>query len=75
MLFEFCKEHAFSQNTYETRTAVVLMMRYLLTDEFGEDVISSGNVDAATQNRAIQKIRDSYRVSDSDKAFVNSLKR
>ena len=40
MLFEFCKEHAFSQNTYETRTAVVLMMRYLLTDEFGEDVIS-----------------------------------
>ena len=87
------------------------MMRYLLTDEFGEDVISilekidctenyvgmavawalsesfikflertlevfsSGNVDAATQNRAIQKIRDSYRVSDSDKAFVNSLKR
>lgn len=41
MLFEFCKEHAFSQNTYEARTAVVLMMRYLLTeDEFGEDVIS-----------------------------------
>ena len=40
MLFEFCKEHAFSQNTYETRTAVVLMMRYLLTDDFGEDVIS-----------------------------------
>ena len=39
------------------------------------EVFSSGNVDAATQNRAIQKIRDSYRVSDSDKAFVNSLKR
>lgn len=111
MLFEFCKEHAFSQNTYEARAAVVLMMRYLLTDEFGEDVISilenidcseyyvgmavawalsesfikfrektlevfsSGNIDAVTQNRAIQKIRDSYRVSDSDKALVNSLKR
>ena len=111
ILFEFCREHVFSQNTYETRTAVVLMMRYLLTDEFGEDVISiwenidcteyyvsmavawafsesfikfrektlevfsSGNTDAVTQNRAIQKIRDSYRVSDGDKNLVLSFKR
>ena len=95
MLFEFCKEHAFSQNTYEARTAVVLMMRYLLTDEFGEDVISilenidcteyyvgmavawgllerflkirerklegflSGEVDAATQKKGIQKKKES----------------
>ena len=37
-------------------------------------VLESGRLDPVTQNKAIQKARESYRVSDKDKAYLKTLK-
>jgi 3-methyladenine DNA glycosylase AlkD len=37
-------------------------------------VLESGRLDPVTQNKAIQKARESYRVSDDDKEYLKTLK-
>jgi len=39
------------------------------------EYIKKNMLDDFTHNKAISKIRDSYRVSSEDKIFLNSLKR
>ena len=43
--------------------------------ELGLDFLRGDNMLPWTQNKAIQKIRESYRVSDADKELVKSFKK
>ena len=43
--------------------------------EAGLEFLQGDNMLPWTQNKAIQKIRESYRVSDADKELIKSLKK
>ena len=51
-------------------TAELLIKHY----EFGVALLQSGALDVKTHNKAIQKARESFRIDDEKKEFLNSLK-
>ena len=51
-------------------TAEILIKEY----DFGLQIIQSGNLSAKTQNKAIQKAIESYRLTKQQKEFLRSLK-
>ena len=42
---------------------------------FRSSILESGALDDFTHNKTLQKLRESYRVSDADKAMLKSLRR
>lgn len=61
---------------YYVYMAAAWLVAELLTKEFnfGVRVLQSGVLDVKTHNKAIQKARESYRISKERKEFLNSLK-
>lgn len=51
-------------------TAEVLIKYY----DFGVEILKEGRLDAKTHNKAIQKARESYRLTQVQKEYLNSLK-
>ncbi len=51
-------------------TAEILIKRY----EFGVGILQDGILDAKTHNKAIQKAKESYRLTSEQKGFLESLK-
>lgn len=55
--------------------AWLISTSYIKEKEITLNYIKNNNLDTFTHNKAIQKIRESYRVSDKDKFELNELKR
>ena len=55
--------------------AWTLSVCYVKFPEKTEKILRNGSLDNFTQNKTIQKIRESYRVSKEDKQRLNLLKR
>ncbi len=108
---KFLAPYLRSEQEYEVRFAVVILMQYFLTDEYSSDVLkiydaiqhggyyvkmavawgisacfirypeltlsylSSCNLDDFTYNKSIQKMLESFRVSDEDKEMLRTMKR
>ena len=62
---------------YYAKMAVAwtLSVCYVKFPEKTEKILRTGSLDNFTQNKTIQKIRESYRVSKEDKQRLNLLKR
>ena len=110
-MYEFIQPFLSSEEEYEVRFAVVILMQYFLTEEYIQDVLkiydgirhegyyvkmavawgislcfikyrditlrylSSCNLDDFTYNKSIQKMIESFRVSDEDKQMLRKMKR
>ena len=110
-MYEFIQPFFSSEEEYEVRFAVVILMQYFLTEEYIQDVLkiydgirhegyyvkmavswgislcfikyrditlrylSSCNLDDFTYNKSIQKMIESFRVSDEDKQMLRKMKR
>ena len=66
----------FSHPDYYARMAAAwgLATLYLSRPEDVLSILQSGALDAFTRGKALQKLRESYRVSDEDKAMLKSLR-
>lgn len=110
-MYEFIQPFFSSEEEYEVRFAVVILMQYFLTEEYIQDVLkiydgirhegyyvkmavawgislcfikyrditlrylSSCSLDDFTYNKSIQKMIESFRVSDEDKQMLRKMKR
>ena len=61
---------------YYVRMAVAWLVAELLVKfpDFGRKILLSGTLDVSTHNKAIQKARESDRIDEKEKEFLNSLK-
>lgn len=74
-IFMLCDQY--STNDYYVQMAVAWLISicYITFPSITIKYIKDNELDDFTHNRAIQKIRDSYRVSSNDKEFLCGLKR
>ena len=68
---------AFHHEGYYARMGAAWGLSFLYIDWPGRtlDILKGGSLDRFTHNKAIQKIIESYRVSDADKALLRTLRR
>ena len=61
---------------YYVRMAVAWLVAEILIKFplFGEEILLSGDLDDKTRDKAIQKARESYRLGEKEKEYLNSLK-
>lgn len=66
-----------TNNEYYVQMAIawLLSFAYIKQKDKTEKYLSKNNLDKFTQNKSIQKICESYRVSDNDKKRLKKLKR
>lgn len=71
-----CLYKADTRYYYVHMAAAWLVAEILVKDyERGVEILKSGILDAKTANKAISKARESFRVSDEKKNYLNTLKR
>jgi 3-methyladenine DNA glycosylase AlkD len=75
MLLEDIMSHDNPGYYYRMGAAWAVSVCYVRFPEMTEDALRSGRLCDWTQNKAIQKIRESYRVSAEDKERLKALKR
>ena len=75
MIFELCDKY--NTNDYYVNMAVAWLISicYIKYPGITIKYIKNNKLDDFTHNKAIQKIRESYRVGREDKDYLNSLKR
>jgi len=74
-IFKLCNKY--NTNDYYVQMAVAWLISicFIKYRDRTMEYIKNNLLDDFTYNKAISKIRDSYRVSDDDKEYLNSLKR
>lgn len=75
MLLEDLAAHDNPGYYYRMGSAWAVSMIYVRYPEMTEEFLRSGRLEPWTHNRSIQKIRESLRVSDADKARLAQLRR
>ena len=72
-----CEVAAVRSESYYVKMAQAWLVAevFIKFRELGLEFLSGNNMLPWTQNKAIQKIRESYRVSDEDKELVKSFKK
>jgi 3-methyladenine DNA glycosylase AlkD len=72
------KEYILTANTqfYYVHMAVAWLVAEILAKhyDFGVTLLQDARLDAKTRNKAIQKARESFRIDNEKKEFLNSLK-
>jgi len=74
-IFKLCDVYNTSDYYVQMAVAWLISICYIKFPEATLMYIKSNKLDNFTHNKAIQKIRESYRVSDNDKKKLNELKR
>ena len=72
------KEYILTANTqfYYVHMAVAWLVAEILAKhyDFGVTLLQDARLDAKTRNKSIQKARESFRIDNEKKEFLNSLK-
>lgn len=74
-IFRLCDKYNTSDYYVQMAVAWLISICYIKYPEVTLKYIKNNKLDDFTHNKAIQKIRDSYRVSAEDKENLNKLKR
>lgn len=74
-IFRLCDVYNTKDYYVEMAVAWLISICYIKYPNITLDYIKNNRLDNFTHNKAIQKIRESYRVSTEDKDYLNSLKR
>lgn len=74
-IFILCDKYNTGDYYVQMAVAWLISICYIKYRDNTLKYIKNNKLDDFTHNKAISKIRDSYRVSDGDKVFLNSLKR
>lgn len=74
-IFMLCDKYNTSDYYVQMAVAWLISICYIKYSEITIDYIKNNKLDYFTHNKAIQKIRESYRVSNDNKVFLNGLKR
>lgn len=74
-IFKLCDKYNASDYYVQMAIAWLISICYIKYPSVTLEYIKNNRLDNFTHNKAIQKIRESYRVSSEDKEFLNGLKR
>ena len=74
-IFKLCDSYCCSDYYVKMAVAWLRSVSYIKNPETATKYIRNNKLDNFTHNKAISKIRDSYRVGSDDKNYLNSLKR
>lgn len=74
-VLEICTSIKNDEYYVKMANAWLISICYIKYKEKTLKIINTNKLDAFTHNKAIQKIRESYRVSKEDKDYLNTLKR
>ena len=74
-IFVLCDTYNTKDYYVQMAVAWLISICYIKYPDITINYIKENHLDNFTHNKAIQKIRESYRVSIEDKEFLNGLKR
>lgn len=75
IIFYLCDNYNINSYYVNMAVAWLISICYVKYRDITLNYILNNNLDDFTFNKTISKIRDSYRVSEEDKVYLNSLKR